>query len=211
MRAEKYEMSEGDREERGTDIIMHITDEESGYLDTGKFRSVLEKYCGFLPYPITLSDGGEPVVVNDTEPLWQKNPSDITPEQYSQFYKKVFSDFSDPLLYVHINADYPLNFRGILFFPKIKSFYEPVESKIKLFYNSVFVADNIKEVVPDFIPNLRGVLDCPELPLNVSRSYLQSDAYVRKVASHIVQKSGGTGSARFSTTTARALKRYGTI
>lgn len=184
----KYEMSEGDREERGTDIIMHITNEESGYLDTGKFRSVLEKYCGFLPYPITLSDGGEPVVVNDTEPLWQKNPSDITPEQYSQFYKKVFSDFSDPLLYVHINADYPLNFRGILFFPKIKSFYEPVESKVKLFYNSVFVADNIKEVVPDFIPNLRGVLDCPELPLNVSRSYLQSDAYVRKVASHIVKK-----------------------
>lgn len=169
-------------------IILHVTEDELGYLDTGRFRGILAKYCGFMPYPIYLSDGGEAEQVNDTEPLWQKNPSELTDDQYAAFYKKVFADYADPLFYVHINADYPLNFKGILYFPKPKGVYEPVEPVVKLFYNSVFVADNIKEVVPDFIPCLRGVLDCPELPLNVSRSYLQSDAYVRKVAAHIVKK-----------------------
>ena len=184
----RYEMAEGDKASRGTEIILHVTEDELGYLDTGRFRGILAKYCGFMPYPIYLSDGGEAEQVNDTEPLWQKNPSELTDDQYAAFYKKVFADYADPLFYVHINADYPLNFKGILYFPKPKGVYEPVEPVVKLFYNSVFVADNIKEVVPDFIPCLRGVLDCPELPLNVSRSYLQSDAYVRKVAAHIVKK-----------------------
>ena len=184
----RYEMAVGDKASRGTEIILHVTEDELGYLDTGRFRGILAKYCGFMPYPIYLSDGGEAEQVNDTEPLWQKNPSELTDDQYAAFYKKVFADYADPLFYVHINADYPLNFKGILYFPKPKGVYEPVEPVVKLFYNSVFVADNIKEVVPDFIPCLRGVLDCPELPLNVSRSYLQSDAYVRKVAAHIVKK-----------------------
>ena len=184
----RYEMNEGEKTSRGTELVLHVTEDELGYLDTGRFRTILEKYCGFMPYPIYLSDGGEPEQVNDTEPLWQKNASDLTAEQYAAFYKKVFGDYADPLFYVHINADYPLNFKGILYFPKPKGVYESVEPMIKLFYNSVFVADNIREVVPDFIPCLRGVLDCPELPLNVSRSYLQSDAYVRKVAAHIVKK-----------------------
>ncbi len=196
----QYEITNGERDERGTDVIMHISESESEYLEISKVRSMLDKYCAFMPVEIYLVDAdtheqvaeGEekeaPKPVNDTTPLWQKNPSDCTPEEYNEFYKKVFGDYRDPLFYIHINADYPLNFKGILFFPKLNNQFEPLEGQVKLFYNQVFVADNIKEVIPEHLLMLRGVLDCPELPLNVSRSYLQNNTYITKVSAHISKK-----------------------
>lgn len=186
--AGEYETSDGTRSERGTDITMFLNDDEVSYLNHDTLADILKKYCSFMPTPIYLHDGDKEEQVNETLPLWQKSPSDCTDEEYKEFYKKQFHDFSDPLFWVHINADYPLNFKGILYFPQRKNAYDPQESEIRLFYNSVFVADNIKEVCPEFLVNLKGVLDCPELPLNVSRSYLQNDAYVRKVSAHIVKK-----------------------
>ncbi len=126
--------------------------------------------------------------VNDTHPLWQKAPSECTPDDYRAFYCKVFHDYRDPLFWIHINADYPLNFKGILYFPRLDNEYESIEGQVKLYYNQVFVADNIKEVIPEYLLMLKGVLDCPELPLNVSRSYLQNNTYVSKVSAHIVKK-----------------------
>ena len=196
----QYEITAGERQERGTDVIMHISEAESEYLEISKIRSMLDKYCAFMPVEIYLvdadtheqtADGEEkeaPKPINDTTPLWQKNPSDCTEEEYNEFYKKVFGDFRDPLFYIHINADYPLNFKGILFFPKLNNQFDPVEGQVKLFYNQVFVADNIKEVIPEHLLMLRGVLDCPELPLNVSRSYLQNNTYITKVSAHISKK-----------------------
>ncbi len=188
--AGQFSMKEGTRTERGTEIILHISDDEVGYLDSIKFKGILEKYCAFMPYEIHFLYEDKDEVINDTNPLWQRNPADIKDEEYKEFYKKVFADYRDPLFWVHINADYPLNFKGILYFPAQRNDFEPLESEIKLFYNSVFVADNIKEACPDFLINLKGVLDCPELPLNVSRSYLQNNVYINKVAAHIAKKIG---------------------
>ncbi len=195
-----YEISSGEREAHGTSVVMHISDEEADYLNSAKLRDILEKYCAFMPVEIYFSDGEEeteakegeetaaPAPVNDTTPLWLKNPSDCTPEEYKDFYRKVFHDYREPLFWIHINADYPLNFRGILYFPKLTNEYESIEGQVKLYYNQVFVADNIKEVIPEYLLMVNGVLDCPELPLNVSRSYLQNNTYVAKVAAHIVKK-----------------------
>ena len=189
-----YEMSTADVEAHGTKVIMHITEEESGYLSISKIRAMLEKYCAFMPEDIYLvdanaekkDDAAEPI--NDKTPLWQKQPSECEKEEYNEFYHKVFGDFRDPQFYIHINADYPLNFKGILYFPKFANEYESIEGQIKLYYNQVYVADNIKEVIPEYLLMLKGVLDCPELPLNVSRSYLQDNAYVKKIGQHIVKK-----------------------
>ncbi len=189
-----YESSLGERAEHGTTVIMHISDEEVEYLEKNKIETVLDKYCSFLPVEVYFEVAdeekkeGEPIPVNDVRPLWLKNPSECTPEEYKEFYKKVFHDYREPLFWIHINADYPLNFRGILYFPKITSEYESLEGQVKLYYNQVFVADNIKEVIPEYLLMLKGVLDCPELPLNVSRSYLQNNTYVSKVSAHIVKK-----------------------
>ncbi|MBP5231680.1 MAG: molecular chaperone HtpG [Clostridia bacterium] len=183
-----FQMEDGSLEERGTEIKMFLMDEELGYLDYEKMRGILTRYCEFMPVEIYLHEADKEVLINETKPLWQKSASDCTDEEYKEFYKKQFHDYMDPLFWVHINADYPLNFKGILFMPQKKNAFDAPESEIRLFYNSVFVADNIKEVCPEFLINLKGVLDCPDLPLNVSRSYLQNDAYVRKVASHIVKK-----------------------
>ena len=193
-----YEISAGERKEHGTTVIMHISDEEKEYLDAEKLKTVLEKYCSFMPVEIYFAEANakpekgkeeeEQKPVNDTTPLWLKNPSECTPEEYKDFYRKVFHDFREPLFWIHINADYPLNFRGILFFPKLTNEYESIEGQVKLYYNQVFVADNIKEVIPEYLLMLKGVLDCPELPLNVSRSYLQNNTYVSKVSAHIVKK-----------------------
>ncbi len=176
------------RDGHGTEIIMHVSDDEVSYLDSEKLKSILGRYCAFMPYDIALKNGEDEEVINDTNPIWQRNPQDVSDEEYNEFYKKVFNDFEEPLFKVHIVADYPLNFKGVLFIPKRKSGYDSTESEIKLFYNSVFVADNIKEACPEHLANFKGVLDCPELPLNVSRSYLQNDAYIRKIASHISKK-----------------------
>lgn len=183
-----FESEAIERNSHGTEIIMHVSDDELAYLDNEKLKSILERYCAFMPYDIALIDGDNETVVNDTNPLWQRNPSEISDEEYNEFYKKVFNDYEEPLFKLHIVADYPLNFKGVLFIPKRKTGYDSTESELRLFYNSVFVADNIKGACPEHLVNFRGVLDCPELPLNVSRSYLQNDAYVRKIASHISKK-----------------------
>ncbi len=188
------------RETRGTDVVMHITEDESEFLEELRIREILDKYCAFMPTPIYLdivkeeSDGDdkaekeEPKPINDVTPLWQKSASDCTDEEYKEFYSKVFSDFREPLFHIHLNADYPLNFKGILYFPRLSHEYDNLEGQVKLYYNQVFVADNIKEVIPEFLLMLKGVLDCPELPLNVSRSYLQNSGYVAKISAHIVKK-----------------------
>ena len=204
-----YEIGAGERAGRGTDVILHITDEEKEFLGAARLRGILEKYCAFMPVEIYFEDaeeeaktkeapaeeaeGGdtktaEPAPINDTHPLWQKAPSECTEQEYKDFYHKVFHDYRDPLFYIHLSAVYPLNFKGILYFPKLNHEYESLEGQVKLYYNQVFVADNIKEVIPEFLLMLRGVLDCPELPLNVSRSYLQSNGYVAKISAHIVKK-----------------------
>ena len=190
----EFETSAGNRDSHGTTVIMHIAEEELDYLKKDKIEEILEKYCAFMPVEIYF-DAGEseekeeaPSPINDTTPLWLKNPSDCTEEEYKEFYHKVFHDYREPLFWIHINADYPLNFRGILYFPRITNEFESIEGQVKLYYNQVFVADNIKEVIPDYLLMLKGVLDCPELPLNVSRSYLQNNTYVSRVASHITKK-----------------------
>lgn len=203
--AGSYEISDCDKETRGTEVVMHIMDGEEEYLDIGKIRSMLNKYCAFMPVEIYMTDLSESdqaneeendentekkseKPINDTTPLWQNLPSDCTDEEYAEFYRTVFHDYKEPLFQIHINADYPLNFKGILYFPRFGNEYESIEGQIKLYYNQVFVADNIKEIIPDYLLMLKGVLDCPELPLNVSRSYLQNNTYVRKVSAHIVKK-----------------------
>lgn len=190
-----YTISDDDEDapERGTSIVMHINDEGKEYLDSLKLRDIINKYCTFMPVEIFFNDGEEKddeaeKPVNETTPLWLKNPSDCTDDEYKEFYHKVFNDFKDPLFWIHIKADYPLNFRGILYFPKINTEFESLEGQVKLYYNQVFVADNIKEVIPEYLLMLKGVLDCPELPLNVSRSYLQNSGYVTKISNHITKK-----------------------
>lgn len=185
----QFSMEDGNRESRGTDIVLHIADDEVSYLDGEKISDILKKYCAFMPYPIKLSYGDKKdEQINDVSPLWQKKPSDVTDDEYKEFYKNNFGDYEDPIMWVHINADYPLNFKGILYFPKRKNDYDSMDPKVSLYYNQVFVSDNIKEVVPEFLLNVRGILDCPELPLNVSRSYLQTNTYVQKVNQHIAKK-----------------------
>lgn len=188
-----YEITSSDKLSRGTEVIMHITEDEKAYLDVSKIREMLNKYCAFMPYEIYLEDetAEDPEVnepVNTTSPLWLKRASECTEQDYNDFYHKVFPDFNDPLFSIHINADYPLNFKGILYFPKLRSEYDQLEGQIKLYYNQVFVADNVKEIIPEYLIMLKGVIDCPELPLNVSRSYLQNNTYVAKVSAHIVKK-----------------------
>ncbi len=200
----EYEMTRSERADRGTSVIMHISDAEKDYLDASKLKEILNKYCSFMPVEIFFDDTEEhecdhkhgdeectdckPRPVNETHPLWCRPASEITTEEYNEFYHKIFNDFDDPLFSIHINADYPLNFKGILYFPRIKNEAQSLEGEVKLYYNQVFVADNIKEVLPEYLLMLRGALDCPELPLNVSRSYLQDNAYVRKIGQHIVKK-----------------------
>ncbi len=193
----EFETSAGERNNHGTTVVMHISEEEAAYLEKEKIEEILEKYCAFMPVEIYFSandntekkDGeNAPAPINDTTPLWLKNPSDCTEEEYKEFYHKVFHDYREPLFWIHVNADYPLNFRGILYFPRITNEFESIEGQVKLYYNQVFVADNIKEVIPEYLLMLKGVLDCPELPLNVSRSYLQNNTYVSRVAAHITKK-----------------------
>ena len=204
----EYEMESASETAHGTTVIMHISTEEQEYLNEYKLRGMLDKYCSFMPIDIYFTEikeneekkeEAEAKPINDTTPLWLKPASECKPEEYNEFYKKVFGDFRDPLFYIHINADYPLNFKGILFFPAIANEYESIEGQVKLYYNQVFVSDNIKEVIPDYMIMLRGVLDCPELPLNVSRSYLQTNTYVSKLSAHIVKKVADKLNSLFNT------------
>ena len=182
----EYEISESSKTDRGTIITLHVSDAEEEFLQAERLRSVLLKYCAFLPYPIHLND--EEKSVNDTNPLWTKSPADCKEEEYKELYHRLFSDYNDPLFWIHLNVDYPFNLKGILYFPKLTHEFESAQGQIKLFNNQVFVADNIKEVIPEFLMLLKGVIDCPEIPLNVSRSSLQNDGYVNKISSHITKK-----------------------
>ncbi len=200
-----YEDEDGLLDGFGTAVIMHVSDEGREFLQESKLREVLGKYCAFMPVEIYFSNVSEAdkpkdedaqkkadeaasTPINETNPLWLRQPSEITDEEYKEFYHKVFGDYRDPLFYIHLRADYPLNFKGILYFPRISNEYESLEGQVKLFYNQVFVADNIKEVIPEYLLMLKGVLDCPEMPLNVSRSYLQNSGYVSKISAHITKK-----------------------
>lgn len=204
----EYEMSDGERTERGTTITLNIAEDSEEFLDEFKIREILHKYCAFLPTEIYLEtpekeeekktednkDNGEdkepeaPKPINTTNPLWMKKPSECTDEEYKEFYRNVFMDFNEPLFWIHLNVDYPFNLKGILYFPKINHEFAGIEGQIKLYNNQVFVADNVKEVIPEFLMLLKGVIDCPDLPLNVSRSFLQNDGYVKKIANHITKK-----------------------
>lgn len=186
----EYEIGESDKADRGTEIVLHINDDNKQFLEKSTLMSILNKYCGFFPVPIYLYEEGKEKgdKINDTEPLWLKKPSECKDEEYIAFYKKVFMDFNDPLFYIHLNVDYPFNLKGILFFPKLRHELEINEGQIKLFNNQVFVADNVKEIIPEFLLLLKGCIDCPDLPLNVSRSFLQNDGYAAKVSAHITKK-----------------------
>ncbi|MGE4283240.1 MAG: molecular chaperone HtpG [Clostridia bacterium] len=197
----EYEMDILERSERGTTITLYMAEDSEEFLDDFKLREVLTKYCSFLPIEIYMENANpekkeekegeapvEPQPINDTHPLWTKKPMDCTDEEYKEFYSKVFHDFNEPLFWIHLNVDYPFNLKGILYFPKLKHELESSEGQIKLFSNQVFVADNIKEIIPEFLMLLKGVVDCPDLPLNVSRSFLQNDGYVKKVSAHITKK-----------------------
>ncbi len=182
----EYETDKSAKSDRGTVITLHISESEEEFLQPERLRGVLLKYCAFLPYPIYLNDEEKPV--NDTNPLWTKAPSDCKEEEYKELYHRLFSDYNDPLFWIHLNVDYPFNLKGILYFPKLTHEFESAQGQIKLYNNQVFVADNIKEVIPEFLMLLKGVVDCPEIPLNVSRSALQNDGFVNKISSHITKK-----------------------
>ena len=186
----EYEIGEGGRKTHGTEVTMHIAEDSAEFLEKNTLSDVLKKYCAFFPVPIYFYEKGEEKgePINDTNPLWLKKPSDCTDNEYKAFYKKVFMDFNDPLFYIHLNVEYPFNLKGILYFPKLRHEFEPTEGQIKLFNNQVFVADNVKEIIPEFLLLLKGVIDCPDLPLNVSRSFLQNDGYAAKVSAHITKK-----------------------
>ena len=185
-----YSIEDCDRQERGTKIVMHIADEEKEFLDEGTIRTLIRKYCSFMPYNIYLSykGDGKDKPLNETHPLYTKDPKECTDEEYKKFYTDTFMDFNEPLFWVHLNMDYPFRLKGILYFPKTRNKLELERGMVKLYCNQVFIADNIKEVIPEFLMLLNGVIDCPDIPLNVSRSFLQNDRQVQKISKHITKK-----------------------
>lgn len=195
----EFELTQSDnRQTRGTTITLFLADDSKEFLEEYTVRNIIDKYCSFLPVDIYLEtiktketkedEVVDTTPINDTNPLWLKAPKDCTDEEYKEFYRKVFKTFDEPLFWIHLNVDYPFNLKGILYFPKLKNEFELIEGKVKLYNNQVFVADNIKEVIPEFLLLLKGVIDCPDLPLNVSRSFLQNDRDVSKISKHIVKK-----------------------
>jgi len=190
----EFDMEDGDKAEVGTTITLHINEDCLKFCNEYEAKEVLKKYCSFMPYEIhvgkanTTDTETEPEIINDTNPLWAKNANECSKEDYLEFYRKVFHDYKEPLFWIHLNMDYPFNLKGILYFPKINMEYESIEGTIKLYNNQVFIADNIKEVIPEFLMLLKGVIDCPDLPLNVSRSALQNDGFVKKISDYISKK-----------------------
>ena len=196
----EYEIESSERNSRGTTITLHISEDSNEFLDYYKLRQIIKKHCNFFPVEIYLIDENEKkdekdseenierTPLNDTKPLWMKAPKDCTDEEYKEFYRKVFNEYNDPLFWIHMNVDYPFSLKGILYFPKLKHEFEATEGEVKLYNKQVFVADNIKEVIPEFLLLLKGVIDCEDIPLNVSRSFLQKDNNVSKVSRHIVNK-----------------------
>ena len=179
-----FKITKGKRKTRGTDIILHINDESKDFLGKWKIQELLNKYCKFLPIPIEF-DGK---VINEIAPLWKKNPADLKDEDYTDFYTQLYPMSEPPLFWIHLNVDYPFNLTGVLYFPKIKKEIEPNRNKIQLYSNQVYVTDNVEDIVPEYLMLLHGVIDSPDIPLNVSRSSLQSDGAVKKITSHISKK-----------------------
>lgn len=221
-----YAITPSETEERGTYITLHIAEDSKEYLDAFKLRETLRKYFSFLPINLYFIDVEEeqkkaaeaekagqkqdaseneapkepeaPKPINTT-PLWVKPVKDCTDEEYKEFYRTLFHDYNEPLFWIHLNIDYPFNLKGILYFPKLKSQYDTLEGVIKVYYNQVFVADNVKEILPEFLMLLKGAIDCPDLPLNVSRSFLQNDGYVNKISAHITKKVADKLTGMFNT------------
>ncbi|GAA5029689.1 chaperone protein HtpG [Marivirga lumbricoides] len=201
----EFELTEGDKKERGSEVILHINDDSKEFLEDHRVREVLNKYCKFLPVPIifgekeeTIKEGEgddakekkvkKPDVINNPNPLWTKSPADLKDEDYINFYKELYPFSEEPLFWIHLNVDFPFNLTGILYFPKIKNELEIQKNKIQLYSRQVFITDEVKDVVPEFLMLLHGVIDSPDIPLNVSRSYLQADSNVKKINSHITKK-----------------------
>ncbi|GAB4471525.1 MAG: molecular chaperone HtpG [Thermoflexibacter sp.] len=180
----EFEITPSVRPERGTDVILHIAQDSEEFLDKYRIQSILEKYCKFLPYEIEF----EGKVINNTKPLWTKNPTDLKDEDYLAFYKELYPISEDPLFWIHLNVDYPFNLTGVLYFPKIKQDLAVQKNKIQLYQKQVFITDEVKEIVPEFLTLLHGVIDSPDIPLNVSRSFLQADSNVKKINSYITRK-----------------------
>ena len=180
----EFILEETNKENRGTSIVMHLNDESLEFLEPERIRTVLQKFCKFLPVPIFFEDKQ----INNPAPAWTKKPSELTTEDYQGFYKELYPFSEAPLFWIHLNVDYPFNLTGILYFPKIKQSYEIQKDKIQLYSNQVFVTDEVKDIVPEFLMLLHGVIDSPDIPLNVSRSYLQGDPNVRKINAHITKK-----------------------
>ncbi len=222
----EYDLEASERAERGTCITLHISEEDKDFLNLWTLRSTLEKHCAFMPVPVYLSEikkekpekpegeeaetaeaaevpevekQSDPQQINETSPLWMKRPNECKDEEYLEFYHSVFHDMDDPLFWIHLNAEYPFNLKGILYFPKLKNEFTASEGVIKLYNNQVFVADNIKEVIPEFLMLLKGCIDCPDLPLNVSRSFLQNDGYVKKMSAYITRKVADRLMSEFNT------------
>jgi molecular chaperone HtpG len=180
----EFSLEDAEKATRGTDIILHINEESTEFLDADRIRTVLQKFCRFLPVPINF----EGKQINNTHPAWTKKPSELTTQDYQDFYKELYPFSEAPLFWIHLNVDYPFNLTGILYFPKIKQSYEIQKDKIQLYSNQVFVTDEVKDIVPEFLMLLHGVIDSPDIPLNVSRSYLQGDPNVKKINNHITKK-----------------------
>ena len=179
-----FTLTTTDRTERGTDIILHIAEDSMEFLETARIQTLLDKYCKFLPVPIRFNEEQ----INNVQPAWTLKPVDLTDEDYKSFYKELYPYSEDPLFHIHLNVDYPFNLTGVLYFPRLKKNFEVQKNKIQLYCNQVFVTDSVEGIVPDFLTLLHGVLDSPDIPLNVSRSYLQSDGNVKKISSHITKK-----------------------
>lgn len=203
----EFELTSAKKENRGTDVVLHINSESEEFLDEWRLKGILEKYCKFLPIEIKFGTKDESVedgedkdgkkkyktvtsdrIINNTQPLWAKSPNDLKDEDYLKFYKELYPFGEDPLFWIHLNVDYPFNLTGVLYFPKVKNDFEVQKNKIQLYSRQVFITDEVKDVVPDFLMLLHGVLDSPDIPLNVSRSYLQSDSNVKKISQHITKK-----------------------
>ncbi|MDQ7823102.1 MAG: molecular chaperone HtpG [Candidatus Eremiobacteraeota bacterium] len=180
----EYELSEGSMNRRGTEVTLIVSADEKEFLDEVRVKNVIQKYCGFLPVPVRLN--GSPV--NERKPLWLEKPGDLKDEDYRDFFRYLYPFEQDPIFWIHLNVEYPVRAKGILYFPTLKHDLDPSRGRIKFYYNQVYVSDNLKDLIPEFLMNLRGVIDCPDMPLNVSRSYLQSDPTMRKLSTHITKK-----------------------
>ncbi|MCF0135031.1 MAG: molecular chaperone HtpG [Lachnospiraceae bacterium] len=224
-----FEMAPGTRPSRGTDIILHVNEDGESFLEKYEMQDIAYKYCSFMAIPVYLQDKADltaqdesvidadevspedqetgdaeaeekkPQPINDPTPLYLKAAKDCTDEEYKEFYRKVFHDFKEPLFWIHLNMDYPYNLKGILFFPKLGNEFESAEGQVKLYCSQVFVADNVKEIIPEFLLLLKGVVDCPDIPLNVSRSYLQNDAQVKRISEYITRKVADKLTSLFTT------------